>query len=83
MYYPLKALRAYHLTTLKRAKIAVIPRATKMIVGNQPAIVVPKLFTNVVSQVVKSAGIWIVPLQSIFSIPTRTKSHIAQQIELK
>lgn len=56
-YYPLKADLAYPLTTLKRAKIAVIPRATKMIVGNQFTRVVPKLLTNVVNPSVKLAGI--------------------------
>ena len=57
IYYPLKALLAYPLTTLNNAKIAVIPRATRIIVGSQPTNVEPKLFTRLVNPVVKSAGI--------------------------
>lgn len=45
--------------------MAVIPRATKIIVGSHQAIVVPKLFTNSVRPVVNDSGIAIVPEPNI------------------
>ena len=65
-FYPLKALFAYPLTTLNNAKIAVIQRVTRIIVGSQPAIVDPKLSTRVVKPLVKLSGIAIVPVHNIF-----------------
>lgn len=64
--YPLKAPVEYLLTTLNNAKIAVIQRATRIIVGSQLAIVVPKFETRSVNPVVKLSGIAIVQDPSIF-----------------
>ena len=66
--YPLKAPFAYLLTTLNNANTAVIQRATRIIVGSQLAIVVPKFPTRSVNPVVKLSGIAIVQDPSIFSI---------------
>ena len=76
IYYPLKALLAYPLTTLNNAKIAVIPRATRIIVGNQSTRVVQKLLTKLVNPVVNSAGIVKAFQDNITNSLYLNKSHI-------